>query len=136
MYETAVSLKNRLVTVLSRAGIDASVHFVRQSKSAGIPYVVITPQDSPISRDSTSNFDDDVFEIHSVAGSPDLALRMLDAIVEDLRELGPDEMPIRGGTLVGCEAAGLRSVSDVTDTEDIYAGVCSFSFKVQRRRKP
>jgi hypothetical protein len=139
MLQTVMSLRAHVASLLAKAEFPAPmpVHYMRIPKTPTFPYVVIDPQDSPIGRDSGSNFDTDVLEIHCVSDDPDEATGMLDAVVDDLRELVAARFPVRGGELIECECVDLRSVNDVSksDSQDEYAASTTWRFKIERPRQ-
>lgn len=134
MLQLVESLKPYLEALLAQPDRTVTVSFVKHTANE-LPRVVLIPQDAPLDRDSESFIEHTVMEVHCVAGTPEEAVRMMDLVCDDLAELLPGGLVIRGETLTGCENIGQRSVSDQTDTEDTFDALSSWKFTTEKPRK-
>lgn len=137
MYETVTSVRARISALLQRANLPHNVFSIRKTGSPSA-YVLIAPQDSPITRDSVNNTDQDILELKCYSGDADIAMKMMDAIVDDLRDLSADGMVVRGARFVGCECVGQRTVVDATEAEepDTFLGSTTWQFTIEKKRPP
>lgn len=131
MLQTIVSLRAHLAALLKIN--ETSIGLLRGGSM--LPRIVIMPLDSTSERTSGENIDHDIMEIHCVASTPEDAIAMMDAVVNNMRELKPNGMPIRGGVLTGCEQQGGRSCSDQGDEVDQFDAVSVWRLDVEFPRR-